>query len=345
MGILQIISHRPQEGKTTLTAALWLALAQSGKTAAYYKPLSAQPGADSDPDPDATFMQEEVLPLQAGPPTPAPLILDPTTNLDSPQTQQMQEAVSALHSSQGRVLVDGPSLVTADGQDSPLPNQTCSALGSKAVLLFGHTPDLAPEDILQAAAPFGENLAGVVVNTVTKHRLAGFRQALTAALVSSNIRLLGVLPEMRFMRAPTLQQLVETLDGRWVQQPSDADTLMERILIGGNIMDSGPEYYGRYASQVVITRSQRPDIQLASLVPGTKCLVLTEGGEPAGYITAEAAQRKVPVMVVQSNTPETTDALVPLLTGSSPPTLAKVKELARNLPSFLDLDTLMALAG
>ena len=341
MGILQIISHRPQEGKTTLTAALWLALAQSGKTAAYYKPLSEQPGAD----PDAAFLREEVLARHAGLSAPEPLAWDPTTNLDSPQTRQLQETVSALHSSQGRVLVDGPSLVTADGRDSPLPTQTCSTLGSKAVLLFGHTPDLTPEDILAAVAPFGENLAGVIVNSVTKHRLPGFRQALTAVLQPRNISLLGVLPEMRFMRAPTLQQLVETLDGRWIQKPGDADTLMERILIGGNIMDSGPEYYGRYASQVVITRSQRPDIQMASLVPGTKCLVLTEGGEPAGYITAEAAQRQVPVMVVQSNTPETTDALVPLLTGSSPPTLPKIKEFARNLPGLLDLDTLTALAG
>ncbi len=345
MGILQIISHRPQEGKTTLAAALWLALAHSGKTAAYYKPLSEQPGADPDPDSDATFMREEVLAGHAGPSAPDPLAWDPTTNLDSPQTGQLQEAVSALHSSQGRVLVDGPSLVTARGEESPLPAQTCSALGSKAVLLFGHTPDLTPEGILQAAAPFGENLAGVIVNSVTKHRLPGFRQALTAALQPRNIPLLGVLPEMRFMRAPTLQQLFETLDGRWIQQPGDADTLMERILIGGNIMDSGPEYYGRYASQVVITRSQRPDIQMASLVPGTKCLVLTEGGEPAGYITDEAAQRQVPVMVVQSNTPDTTDALVPLLTGSSPPTLPKIEEFARNLPGLLDLDTLMALAG
>ena len=345
MGILQIISHRSQEGKTTLTAALWLALAQSGKTAAYYKPLSEKPGADT----DAAFMREEVLPLHAAPSAPEPLAWDPTTKLDSPQTGQLQEAVSALHSSQGRVLVDGPSLVTADGEESPLPAQVCSILGSKAVLLFGHTPDLTPEGILQAAAPFGENLAGVIVNAVTKHRLTGFRQALTAALQPRNIPLLGVAPEMRFMRTPTLQQLAETLGGRWIQQPNDPDTLaatlMERILIGGNIMDSGPEYYGRYASQVVIIRSQRPDIQLASLVPGTKCLVLTEGGEPAGYIMDEAAQRQVPVMVVQSNTPETTDALVPLLTGSSPPTLAKVKELARNLSTFLDLDAMMALAG
>ena len=338
MGILQIISHRPQEGKTTLTAALWLALAQSGKTAAYYKPISEQPGAD----PDAAFMRDRVL---SGLPTPDPLAWDPTTNLDSPQIVQLQEASSVLHSSQGRVLVDGPSLLTADGRESALPTETCYALGSKAVLLFGHTPDLTPADILAAAAPFGENLAGVIVNSVTKHRLPGFRQALTATLQPRNIPLLGVLPEMRFMRAPTLQQLVETLDGRWIQQPSDNDTLMERILIGGNIMDSGPEYYGRYASQVVITRSQRPDIQMASLVPGTKCLVLTEGGEPAGYITAEAAQRQVPLMVVQSNTPDTTDALVPLLTGSSPPTLPKIKEFARNLPGLLDLDTLMALAG
>ena len=340
MGILQIISHHPNEGKTTLAAALWLALAQSGKTAAYYKPFSEQPGDD----PDAAFMAGEVLAGQTGPPAPQPLAWDPTADIDSPQTQQVQDAVSVLHTSHGRVLVDGPWLVTGDGRESDLPAQVCFTLGARAVLLFGYSSGLASEDILSAASPFGDNLAGVIVNSVTKHRLAATQTELAAALKPHHVPLLGVLPEMRFMRAPTLQQVFNTLDGRWVQHPGDGGALMERILIGGNIMDSGPQYYGRYSSQVVITRSRRPDIQMASLVPGTKCLVLTEGGEPAEYIKDEAARRGVPVMVVQSNTSETAEALAPLVTCAPAPTLPRVQEFARQLRDLLDLDHLMSLA-
>ena len=38
-------------------------------------------------------------------------------------------------------------------------------------------------------------------------------------------------------------------------------------------MDSGPSYFGRYQNQAVITRAERPDIQMASLMCDTKCLV------------------------------------------------------------------------
>ena len=89
----------------------------------------------------------------------------------------------------------------------------------------------------------------------------------------------------------------------------NADAPVERFLIGGNIMDNGPTYYGRYASKAVITRAQRPDIQLASMLPQTRCLVLTGPGEPTEYVKAEARERDNPLLQVFTSTIETADAL------------------------------------
>ena len=90
--------------------------------------------------------------------------------------------------------------------------------------------------------------------------------------------------------------------------PEDTSVLIERFLIGGNIMDSGATYFGRYANQAVITRAERPDIQLASLMEDTRCLVLTGTGEPIDYIKAEAMQRDVPLIRVERDTLPTVEA-------------------------------------
>ena len=337
---MQIVSQRPRGGKTSLAAALCLTLAQAGKTVGYYKPFSAQPSND----PDVAFIQEEVLKPPAGPDVPSPLDLDPSSPLNDSRAQQIRDNVSGLHASQGRVLLEGPDLETGDGRLSHLAGEVSSLTGSRVVLVFRYTRDLGPEEILQASEAFGDSLAGVIINCVTRHRLAGVKETMATELGSRNVPLLGVLPELRIMQAPTVQQVADTLGGRWVQEPTDGGVPVERILIGGNIMDSGPQYFGRYESQAVIARSQRPDIQLACLVAGTKCLVLTEGGEPTDYIRTEARQRQVPVMVVQANTLEAAEALSPLLAGPSAPHLARVKGFAQHLKAHLDLDQLVGLA-
>ena len=82
------------------------------------------------------------------------------------------------------------------------------------------------------------------------------------------------------MLAPKVGQVADHLDAVWTLEPVNADAPVERFLIGGNIMDNGPTYYGRYRNQAVITRAQRPDIQLASMLPQTRFLVLTRPGDP-----------------------------------------------------------------
>ena len=339
MGILQITSHRRQAGKTSLIAALLLAMGQGDHPAGYYKPFSTNPGSD----PDTAFIQEEILTPQGGPATPPPAISESSSPLTESQAQQLNTAVAALQSSHPRIILEGPVLETIGGQTSELAVQVASQTEARVVILFRYSKDLSPELILQASNGFGERLAGVIINCVTKHRLAEVGQTMTSELGTRNVPLLGVAPELRIMHAPTVYQVAETLGGRWVQEPSQPGQPVERFLIGGNIMDSGPEYYGRYENQAVITRAQRPDIQLASLVAGTKCLVLTEGGEPTEYIKAEARERGVPVMVVEAKTLETADALAPLLDSSPALNLAKIQAFAGEISQYLDLEQLAAL--
>ena len=131
------------------------------------------------------------------------------------------------------------------------------------------------------------------------------------------------------MVAPTVAQIADHLEAVWTLDPVNAEAPVERFLIGGNIMDNGPTYYGRYANQAVITRAQRPDIQLASMLPQTRCLVLTgPWREPTNYVRAEALERDIPLLQVSVSTIETADALDRLIDSATAHSLAKARHYA-----------------
>ena len=133
----------------------------------------------------------------------------------------------------------------------------------------------------------------------------------------------------------TVEQLAEHLGGQWVLDPVNIDAPVERFMIGGNIMDGGPTYFNRYPNQAMITRVERPDIQMASMCDKTCCLVLTGPGEPTEYIKAEALQREVPLIQVRTNTHETAAALAGLLDKADARTIAKANHFAGLLEQYL----------
>ena len=125
--------------------------------------------------------------------------------------------------------------------------------------------------------------------------------------------------------------------------PVNSDALVEHYLIGGNIMDSGPNYFGRYANQAVIARAQRPDILLAAMSPETRCLVLTGPGEANQYITAEARERDIPVIRVGASTVEAAESLAGLRANACG--MAKARHFAGLIASHTSPETLAGWLG
>ena len=143
------------------------------------------------------------------------------------------------------------------------------------------------------------------------------------------------------MLSITMDQLAQQLDGRWELKPSDNQAWVDRFLIGGNIMDSGAGYFGRYSHQAVITRAERPDIQMACLMQNTRCLVLTGGARPTEYIRVEAAKRGVPVLLVDGGTVATADSIGVLATTAVPHNWHKAERMADLLAEHSDLAAIL----
>ena len=99
-----------------------------------------------------------------------------------------------------------------------------------------------------------------------------------------------------------MDQLVQHLDGRFLNWEEKGDNLVEHFLVGGMFLDWGVLYFERFANKAVIVRGDRPDIQMAALQTPTSCMVLTGGHSPIQYVTYESGVTQVPLIQVQADT-------------------------------------------
>jgi uncharacterized protein len=333
MGTIQVVSDRPGAGKTCLISALLTRLTESGKRASYYKPFSSLP----ENDPDVSFISQRLL-IGENIPQPHPLPRE-----SGQLNQDIQNTVTSLATTADTALVEGPNLTGPAGQPSSLASQLASLVDARVLLMFQYARGLDAAGIASASEPFGERLAGIIINSTPKHRRREIGHGLVNELQSKGLPALGALPEDRAMLAVTVQQIAEHLAGRWVQEPVNTNACVDRFLIGGNIMDSGPNYFGRFPNQAVITRSERPDLQMACLACDTKCLILTGGTQPIEYVKVEATHREVPLILVDTDTLSTAEALEGLMERASPYSLKKVQRFAQLVEQHLDLSALEAI--
>jgi len=326
MAILLVASHRAGAGKTSVAAGLGALIARSGARVSVCKPVS--PAGRTDPD--AVYFAQN---FRGG--------ISVASSDDDASLDTAASAVRSLAGISEHVIVEVANPASGSGAASPIVSGLAERLSSRVVAVFGYETDTSSVSISSAVATLGSRLAGVIINETPRYR-AQRAGSLLSELATAGVPAIGALPEDRAMLSLTLDQLEANLGGRWELEPTDGDVWIDRFLIGGNIMDSGAGYFGRYDHQAVITRAERPDIQLASLMQDTRCLVLTGGSRPTEYIRVEATKRRVPVLLVDQNTVATAEAVGGLMSAIVPHAQHKAERMADLLDGLVDLDSLLS---
>ena len=306
-------------GKTSLAAGLLVRLRGAGRSAAYCKPFTADGDADGDHEFAAGILAESL-----------DIAVGPVPTKPDGGAGEASDAVALLRSEAETVIVE-----TSEGLSE---EELAVSVDARVLEIHAHAPGRDWAETADAAAVrWGNRLAALVVNAVPPYR----RETVVASATMSTADVdTVVVPESRVMIAPTVAQIARHLDASWVQDPVNADAAIEHFLIGGNIMDHGPSYYGRYRNQAVITRAQRPDIQLASMLSETRCLVLTGPGDATNYVRAEALERDIPLLQVSISTIETADALDRLIDSATVHSMAKARHYAALLERYAGLEVL-----
>ncbi len=345
MAVLQVVANQAGAGKTCLIAGLLHHIAASGQTAGYCKPFSGNPASDPDVAFLATLLSQAAPENTSPPAVPAPFPSPAAIALSDQETQAVRDSVQAVDAAVGHVLLESPDLLTGPDSPSSLPYHLSAAIASKIVLLVRWQPGLGVAAVEEWTEGWRDRLAGILFNQCPIYRAHDLELGVVSPLRDAGFPVWGTIIEDRAMLSVTVRQIAGHLQGRWVQEPENIDAPVDHFLIGGNIMDSGPNYFGRYSAQAVITRAERPDIQLASLECDTRCLVLTGGGEPTEYIRVEAGKRGVPLISVPTDTMTTAEALDGILGLSLPLTSAKAERFGHLMEQHLDLPAALAALG
>ena len=309
-----------------MAAGLATLISRSGVSVSACKPIS--PAGRTDPD--AAYFASS---LRGGVPV--------ASTEDDAGLDAAANAVRSLRGISDHVVVEVPNPAVGSGVSSPIVSGLAQRLSARVVAVFAYEPDISAVNVSGAVATLGSQLAGLMINQTPRYQ-ARAAAAVLSELSTAGVPLIGALPEDRTMLSLSLDQLEANLGGKWELAPTDGDVWIDRFLIGGNIMDSGEGYFGRYRHQAVITRAERPDIQLACLMQDTRCLVLTGGSRPTEYIRVEAAKRNVPVLLVEPGTVATADAVGGLMSAVVPHAAHKAERMADLLQGQVDLDALLS---
>ena len=327
MAVIYLTSDTPGAGKTALASALGLSLSSSGRKATYFKPFSPTLADDN----DTMFVSGQILGRQGSSPI--------SGGGDADSVEKAAEKVRELSNGADIVLVEGPTL-SGDDTDSQLASSLIGFLGGGSILVVAYRPGMTADDIVRSASALGSSLLGVVINMVTQYKQDYVHSQIVSTLESQGIKTLAVIPEDRTLLAPTVAQIGSHLAGEFVVGDPDRDDLIERVLIGGNILDWGETYFGRHENKAVIVRGDRPDIQMAALNTSTACLVLTGGHDMNQYIRLQADSQDVPVLVLESDTLTAAQALQELSGRSSVHHVAKAQRFLELLAKHGDLEAI-----
>ena len=346
MAALYITSTGEAAGKSTLCAGLAGGFQAKGKKVGYLKPLStATKGGDPDVEP-----LKQLLNLEEPAGTLCPVTLgakDIKATLKGktpPWLKDVRKAYDKVAKDKDVVLLEGVGGFKSGNDMAQVARITVEALKAKSLLLVRGDADLDVKKLVAAAEALGDSLVGVVLNAVPERRMELVRTNILPALEKSGISVLGGLPEERAMSAVTVGELAEHIGGSILNAEEHSGDLVENVMVGAMSVDSALTYLSLRHNKAVITRGDRPDIQLAALETSTSCLVLTGNIEPAPNILSRAKELEVPVLTVDKDTPAVMEAMEKLFERTISYNGKKMERMGKLLAENLDLEAIYSAA-
>lgn len=350
MKSLYVTSVEPYSGKTATCLALGRRFQAAGYNVGYFKPLSLRPWrtAGGVADEDAAFVKE-ILGLTAEPWELSPVVVTADflrEHLSGPEAMDLMETVEAacekIACAERDVLLleGGGSLREGYVVGLPTP-KVARSFGSAALAIVKYAEEVRVlDDALTARTRLGDLLCGVLLNRVPEEAMPFVTGTAVPFLERQGIAVLGVLPEVRSLKALTVAELVEVLQARVLTEHYDPQALVETFTVGAMTAEAALRVFRKQTNKTVITGGDRTDIQLAALETSTTCLILTGNLHPSPLIVKQADEFGVTVLLVHPNTIDTVEAIERIFGRTRLGQTAKLERFEALLAEHVNLDRL-----
>jgi BioD-like phosphotransacetylase family protein len=264
------------------------------------KPLTIGSTAQAAADGDAAFMKRLLaLEESVGELCPVALSREEAGRLDF--LDRMKAAFDRANSEKDLMVLEGPAASLDEGLASVLAGVS-ESLGARTILVIRDSAGIEPKTVTTLAQAFGPSLLGIVVNALPAEKRRPRYISLIQPIEKAGIRLLGVVPEEWALMAVTVADIADGIQGDVTVAAERQQDVVEHLMMGILTSDSIAPYFSRFQRKAVISRGDRPDMQLAALRTDLACLVVTGEIEPEEDVIYRAGERQVPLIRVRRDT-------------------------------------------
>ncbi len=326
-------------GKSALAVALGKRLQREGRSVGYVQPAFS--GASGGAEADAAFIGRTLglkEPLtQLAPSCGAlPVAKEQAAGLQD----HIAAALATVAAGKDVVLVEAPGSLGDPAADSAI-TLLADALDAKIIAVVRYEQGLDGAAVASRLNRLKARIAGVVVNSAPR-KLLPVLGPVGQTLSQRGFPFLGFLPEDRRLYGFSIAEIASHLNASFLTGQDKAGGLIENILLQANPADPLSAYVDQKPNRMVIVRVDRPDLQLASMDTGPRCLILTGTGQELHGVINRAEDEGVPLLRVPINTQETIAALDGLLDGVRFRHDEKVARVLELVDQHLDLAPVLA---
>jgi hypothetical protein len=331
-------------GKTTLCVGLGKHLQSHNKRVGYLKPVALTTvEVPHSVDKDARFVHL-VLDLEEPIEALCPFYLSSQAlkarlaEEDFPN--KLLQAYSAVAKNKDVVLLEGWGGLGRDDELLQASSRMADMLDAKVIILLPYSIDLQQGRINVSASKFDQRLLGVVINRAPRGKMESARTEVVPLFHKEGVKVLGVLPEERLLFGVSVAELAEHLQAEVLCCHESLGELVENLMMGALTVDHGVDYFARKVNKAVITRGERPDVQLAALATSTRCLILSDGIAPIPQVLHWAEDKGTPILLVKEDTLSTVAKIEETILQARFRQQKKQGKLAQILGQHFDFDTL-----
>ncbi|WP_254523312.1 phosphotransacetylase family protein [Natrinema caseinilyticum] len=347
---LLVSSLAESTGKTAVALALARLARADGDSVGYMKPkgtrLQSNVGKTLDEDP---LLARELLELDADVQDLEPVVYSPTfveqavRGRESPAElgERVREAFETLADGHDRMFVEGGGRYDVGGIVHLTDPDIADLLDARVLLIAPYERPGDVDDVLAAAASFGDRLGGVVFNQVPDVAYDGLETDVIPFLEDRGISVTGIIPSERELSGVTVAELADELGGTMLVEAGQ-DAYVERFSVGAMGADSALRRFRRTKDAAVITGGDRAEIHTAALeAPGVRCLILTGGHRPSGTILGQASEKGVPIIAVRTDTLATVDRAEEIVRSGRVRDVDTVDRMQRLLSDHAAVDSIL----
>lgn len=346
-------------GKTTITLGLFKNFQERHIKTAFMKPVGQETVklGEKPIDKDSYLIGEvyhcrhrigDMSPVTVGRGYTEKYILNPQKEF---LQQQILKSFEILTKGKDAIIVEGTGHAGVGSVIDCSNADVASLLGSKVIIVSQGGIGRSIDEIMLNKALFdqrGVEVLGVIVNKVLPDRLEKIKDIVGKGLEKKGVKLLGAIPVVEFLSAPTVEQIRERLD---LKVFSGGENLQTRVY---DAIVAAMEPYNMiehlHTGALIITSGDRVDNILVAvssylLQEGKSVkvagLILTGGLSPDPKIADLLKKSRIPVLYSEGDTYTIAAAIENLTCKIQKTDKDKIREAHRLVKDYVNVDMIL----